>query len=301
MTDTIRGALFMTLAMAAFAVEDALIKGLSNSFVPAQIVWMLGLGGTLAFAAYLRATGQTLWTSAYLTRPIMARTGFEAIGTLFFVSALAVVPLALASAVIQATPLLVALGSVLFFGAQVRWRRWAAIAVGFAGVLVILRPTGEGFEATTLLAVCGMLGLAGRDLSTRAVPATMSGLRLSFLAFASLVPVGLLLQGVQGLPVIAPNLSQIGILGLCVAVGMIGYVIIVAATRMGDMAIVSSFRYSRMMFALIVATVFFGESPDFWTLVGVAIVIGAGVFTLLREAKVHRAASKAKRHALQGN
>ena len=104
MTPTLRGAALMVVAMAAFAVEDALIKGLSATLPPPQIVWMLGLGGALAFAGWLRATGQGVWSPAYLDRRVLLRSGFEMLGTLCFVSALALIPLALASAVIQATP-----------------------------------------------------------------------------------------------------------------------------------------------------------------------------------------------------
>lgn len=289
MTDTLRGAFLMTASMAAFAVEDALIKGLSDTFAPAQLVWMLGLGGALAFAAYLKGTGQSLWTRAYVTGPIILRTAAEAVGAMFFISALAVVPLALASAVIQATPLLVALGSAVFFGSPVGWRRLLAIGIGFGGVLIIVRPGGDGFEVATLLAVFGMLGLSARDLATRAIPQTMSGLRLSFLAFSALVPSGLLLQTAQTQPILPVTLAQTGAIALCVAIGMAGYIAIVAATRTGDIAIVSSFRYTRMLFALIVAMLVFGEAPDHWTLIGAAIIIGAGVFTLMREARLQRA------------
>ena len=286
MTDTLRGAALMTAAMAMFAVEDALIKSLAATFSPAQIIWMLGLGGTLAFALWLRLTGQTIWSPLYLNPQVMLRTAFEAGGSMFFVSALAVVPLALASAVIQATPLLVAMGAALFLGAEVGWRRWLAIIVGFGGVLIILRPAGDGFDPNTLLAVCGMVGLAARDLCTRTIPKTTSGARLSFIAFAALTGVGLGLHLIQQAPVQRPDPWQLAILSLCVIIGMAGYLAIVAGTRVGEIAVVSSFRYSRMIFALVIATIFFDENPDFWTLAGVSIVIASGIFTLVREARM---------------
>lgn len=291
MTDTLRGALLMTLAMAMFAVEDALIKGLAVTLSAAQIIWMLGFGGTLALAADFLARREPLWLPDYRSRLVMLRTLFEAVGSLFFVSALATVPLALASAVIQATPLVVALGAVVFFGATVGWRRWLAIGVGFGGVLIILRPGAEGFDLNALLAVGGMLGLAARDLCTRAIPGSLSGARLSMLAFAALTLAGLLLQIAQGEPFVAPALPQYALLVLCVAIGLVAYLAIVAATRTGDLAVVSSFRYSRMLFALVIAVTFFAERPDLWTIVGAVIVIGSGVFTLLREARMANASS----------
>ena len=284
MTDTLRGALLMVGAMACFAVEDGLIKALSASFPAAQIVWMLGLGGTGAFALALAVGRQPLWSPEYLRPQVLARSGFEVTGTCLFVSALALVPLSLASAVLQATPLMVALGAVLFLGATVGWRRWVAIAVGFGGVLLIVRP-GAGFDPAILLAVGGMLALAGRDLVTRTMPAVVTGPRLSLHAFAALIPGGAALQLAQGAPVTAPDGAELAVLALCTFIGMGAYLAIVAATRMGDIAVVSSFRYTRMIFALGVGIVAFGETPDGATLAGAAIVIGSGVYTLLRESR----------------
>lgn len=292
MTDTLRGAALMVGSMACFALEDGLIKALSGTFPAAQIIWMLGLGGSLAFVGWLIATGQTVWSPHYLRPQVLLRSGFEVAGTLCFVSALALIPLATASAVIQATPLVVAMGAAVFLGARVGWRRWLAIGVGFAGVLIILRPGSAAFDPATLLAVGGMLGLAARDLVTRTMPGIVSGARLSLHAFASLVPAGLLLQFLTGASWVIPDAAQIGILAIAVAVGMVGYLAIVGATRLGDISVVSSFRYSRMLFALIVGMVAFGERPDALMIVGVVIVIGSGVFTLLREARL-RAASQA--------
>jgi len=292
MTDTLRGAALMVGSMACFALEDGLIKALSGTFPAAQIIWMLGLGGSLAFVGWLIATGQTVWSPHYLRPQVLLRSGFEVTGTLCFVSALALIPLATASAVIQATPLVVAMGAAVFLGARVGWRRWLAIGVGFAGVLIILRPGSSAFDPATLLAVGGMLGLAARDLVTRTMPGIVSGARLSLHAFASLVPAGLLLQFLTGASWVIPDAAQIGILAIAVAVGMVGYLAIVGATRLGDISVVSSFRYSRMLFALIVGMVAFGERPDALMIVGVVIVIGSGVFTLLREARL-RAASQA--------
>tara|TARA_R110002111_G_scaffold76151_6_gene120701 strand:- start:599 stop:1477 length:879 start_codon:yes stop_codon:yes gene_type:complete len=292
MTDTLRGAALMVGSMACFALEDGLIKALSGTFPAAQIIWMLGLGGSLAFVGWLIATGQTVWSPHYLRPQVLLRSGFEVAGTLCFVSALALIPLATASAVIQATPLVVAMGAAVFLGARVGWRRWLAIGVGFAGVLIILRPGSAAFDPATLLAVGGMLGLAARDLITRTMPGIVSGARLSLHAFASLVPAGLLLQFLTGASWVIPDAAQIGILAVAVAVGMVGYLAIVGATRLGDISVVSSFRYSRMLFALIVGMVAFGERPDALMIVGVVIVIGSGVFTLLREARL-RAASQA--------
>lgn len=291
--DNLRGAALMVAAMAAFAVEDALIKALSATYSAGGIVATLGAGGTLAFAVWLAASGQSLSSPAYTHPRVLVRTAAEAVGTVFFVSALTLVPLALASAILQATPLVVALGAALFLGAEIGWRRWIAILAGFAGVLVILRPGLAGFDPAALLAVAGMLCLATRDLVTRGLPAGFGGAHLSLAAFASLVPAGLVLMAIEGASWPVPGPREAALFAACVAVGMLAYLLIVAATRAGDIALVSSFRYSRMVFALSIGVLVFGEIPDGATLIGAGIIIGSGLYTLARERQARRRARAA--------
>ncbi len=286
--ENLRGAALMTASMLGFAIEDALIKGLSGSIPPGQIIMVIGLGGLLAFALWLRLTARPVFVARQRAPKVLLRSAFEALGTAFFVSSLALIDLTLASAIIQATPLVVALGAALVLGHTVGWRRWLAIAVGFAGVLLIVRPGVSGFEPLVLLSVVGMVFLAARDLVTRALNSPISGPHLSIPAFLGLVPTGVLLCWIWGQSLIWPTAHQALILALSILVGMVSYLAIIAATRAGDAAFISSFRYARMLFALIIGAIFFSERPDLWTLLGVAIVIAAGLFTLIREARLRR-------------
>ncbi|UWQ20554.1 DMT family transporter [Jannaschia sp. W003] len=285
---TLRGCALMTAAMAGFACEDALIKSLGGALPPAQIIWMLGLGGALVLGLILALRGEPLWVPELRHPRVLLRSAADAVGASFFVPAVVLIPLATASAVIQATPLVVAMGAALFLGQTVGWRRWTAIAVGFGGVLLILRPGADSFDPLVLLAVGGMLCLAVRDLATRGLPNALSGLLLSMVAFAAIVPAGLLLQLALAQPLVVPTALQLLTMAGCLVFGLAGYVAIVGATRAGDIAVISSFRYARMVFALVLAAIFFGERPDAFTLAGIAVVVGAGVFTLLREARARR-------------
>ncbi|WP_308916895.1 DMT family transporter [Jannaschia sp. LMIT008] len=282
---TLRGAALMVASMLCFAVEDAFIKTLGGRFGAAQIIWMLACGGGLAFGAALLARGRSLSTPEMWRPRVLVRTAGDVFGGLCFVSAIVAIPLSTASAVIQATPLVVALGAALFLGVRVGPRRWAAIAAGFAGVLLILRPGADSFDPATLLAVGGMLGLAVRDLATRGLPPSLSGVRLSFLAFAAMVPAAVAMHAVQGDSLVVPTGRDLGILGICVVIGMAGYLAVVGATRTGDIAVVSSFRYSRVVFALVIGALTFGERPDATTLAGVAIIVASGLYALRREAR----------------
>ncbi|WP_299605764.1 DMT family transporter [uncultured Tateyamaria sp.] len=281
--DNLRGAGLMVLAMLCFAIEDMFIKLLGGAIPIGQLLALLGAGGAFIMAGACVRQGQPLVSRALLGRAMLIRNAGEVIGSLGFVTALVLVPLATASAILQTTPLMVTLGAAIFLAEPVGWRRWAAILVGLCGVLLIVRPGIEGFDWNVLFAVQGMIGLSIRDLATRRVPATLSALQLSFVAFALLVPTGMGLTLASGTSFVAPTPNEWGLLAIASVIGAISYRFIVMAMRMGDVSFVTPFRYTRMVFALIIGVLIFSEAPDMLTLIGVAIIIASGLFTLWRE------------------
>ncbi len=285
MSDNLRGAVLMALAMAAFALEDMFIKLLADALPLGQVLWMLGLGGAILFGAVAKARGEALLFPALLSWPLLLRNLAELIGVLGFVLGFVLGSLAMASAILQATPLVVTLGAVLFMGEVVRWRRWSAIAVGFFGVLLIVRPGMSSFEPAALFAVIGVLGLAGRDLATRAVPRSISSFQISAWAFAMVIPAGIGLMLAMNDAMVAPDPKSTLTLSAALLVGVLGYYAVVGAMRVGELSFVTPFRYTRMLFALTIAILVFGERPDALTLIGAAIIIAAGLFTLWRETK----------------
>ncbi len=286
--ENLRGALFMVIAMGCFAVEDALIKSLSGTVPVGQVLSITCAGGLLAFILWFTIRNIPLWQPEYLHPKVLMRSGADVIGSCLFATALTLVPLTTASAVIQATPLVVATGAALFLGQEVGWRRWLAIGIGFAGVLIIVRPGLEGFNSAVLLAVAGMLALASRDLLTRSLQVGLSGPQLAAHTFLLIIPAGYALSAILGQPFVIPNAYEALLLLGCITIGIAAYLALVAATRHGNAGIISSFRYSRMVFALILGFAVFGEIPDAPTWIGTAIIIATGLFTLWREARLHR-------------
>lgn len=289
MSDNLRSALLMILAMGLFSVEDAIIKRLSQDIPTGVVILLIGVGGLSLFVLWALLRGQTLWTPHYLEPNVLGRTACEMLGTMFFVTALSLIPLTTASAVIQATPLVVASGAALFLGQQVGWRRWSAILVGFGGVLLIIRPGLDGFQPATILAVFGMIGLALRDLITRTIETPISGFQLTMQAYVGLVIAGFVLMLIGGQSFVWPTGPTMTLMIAAVVLSIVAYLTIVAATRKGDAATTSSFRYSRMLYALIIGYIAFGETADWATLLGAGIVIAAGLYTLIREARLARA------------
>ena len=284
--DNLRGALIMVLAMLGFAIEDMFIKLMGDVIPIGQIIFILGLGGAIGYGIVMRIKGQALLERAMLTTPILLRALGEIIGTLGFVSAIVLTPISSASAILQATPLVVTLGAALFLGDPVGWRRWSAILVGLCGVILIIRPGMDSFQALSLLALLGVFGLSIRDLATRRVPKSTSSFQLSFLAFLALVPASLIYMLVTGTGFVVMTAVQWGFMLSALAIGMVAYYGIVAAMRVGEISFVTPFRYTRLLFAMIVGIVVFAERPDMLTYVGATIIVASGIYTVWRERKV---------------
>jgi drug/metabolite transporter (DMT)-like permease len=232
------------------------------------------------------ARGEALFARTMLSYPIVLRGLGDLIGALAFVSAIVLTPLSSASAILQATPLAVTLGAALFLGEPVGWRRWSAIFVGLIGVLLIIRPGLDSFEVLSLLALLAVFALALRDLATRRTPASITTMQLSFLGFVVIIPAGILLMIFTGSQVVALNATEWIYISAALGIGLFAYYAIVAAMRVGDVGFVTPFRYIRLVFALVIGVTVFGESPDALTLIGAAIIVASGIYTILRERKV---------------
>lgn len=281
LTENQRGSLFMITAMAGFAVEDMFIKSAAKAMPLGQVLALMGALGVLWFALQSHRLGEPAFPAALVSRTMVLRSGFEVLGRLFYSLAIALTPLSVASAILQATPLVVVAGAALIFGERVGLWRWALTVLGFAGVLVILRPGLEGFDAMALLAVIGLLGFAGRDLATRAAPPALSNAQLGVAGFSVLALSGLIILAVEGGPVLPAALPLAKALGAA-AFGILGYSHLTRAMRTGEVSAVTPFRYTRLVFALVLGVAAFGERPDLPTLIGSAMIVVCGILILTR-------------------
>ena len=286
-TDTLRAIGLMVGAMAFFALSDLGVKFAARSLSGAEIFLGFGVIGFVVFGALTLRAGLTLWSPLFFNRIVVLRNLTEVFATACMVSALVLAPLSLVASITQAMPLVVTAGAALFLGETVGPRRWIAVLIGMAGVLLILRPGMTDLSLGALLAVGATFGLGARDVITRLVPRGISNLQLVSFAFMVLVPAGVIFVALNG-GFGATNVTDVLWLLFAAATGVLGYYAITAAMRIGDVATVSPFRYTRLLFALILATVFLGERPDGLTLIGAAIVIGSGLFVLLRERMLAR-------------
>lgn len=278
----LRGSLMMTGAMAGFAVEDMFLKAAAEAMPVGQVLMLFGGLGMAVFWAAARFRGERGLDPAILSPILLLRALCEVTGRAGHTLALAFAGLTLTSVILQATPLVVVAGAALFFGERVGWRRITALAVGFAGVLLVLRPGTESLTAGALFAVLGMLGFAGRDLATRAAPARLSTLQLGIYGFGALVIAGALLLSVSGGATL-PGPGPLAAVAAATAVGVLAYALLTAAMRTGEVSAVTPFRYTRLVFGVALGAAIFGESLDGFTLAGAALIVGSGLYSLMRE------------------
>ena len=280
--ENLRGITFMLLAMGGFAIEDGLIKSLTKDIPVSQILILLGTGGTIMFGGLAILKGEILYSPQMRSKAFVVRFVSDILSPLFFLPALALIPLSTASSILQTIPILVTMGAALILGQRVGWRRWSAITIGFCGVLLIVRPGMAGFDPASILAILGAIFLASRDLATRVMPAGLSTITLTTYAFGASIIAGFLLTPFFDSLLWPTPVQWVWLLILTVLCGL-SYAAIVIATRAGDVAVIAPFRYSRLVFSLMIAVIFLGERPDWQTLCGATIIIFAGLYTFWRE------------------
>ena len=275
---------FIVIAMAGFAVEDAIIKFLTSRLSPGQIMVMIGLGGTLGFYTLARYNSQSLTPEIAFNPWVIGRTLSELVGTAFFVLSLSMVPITTISAIIQVSPLLVTLGAAVLLREKVGVRRWSAIMIGLLGVAIILRPWSTEFDAAALFALLGVIGLSARDVATRPIPKKTPSLVLAILGFGATIPAGLILMAFDT-RLFVPTLQETLLIIASIFIGVGAYYCLVTSMRLGDVSAVVPFRYSRLVFGAAIGVWYFGETLDKWTLIGSAVVVCSGLYALWRESR----------------
>lgn len=301
-SDNLRGVAYMCLSMLAFTVNDTFMKSVTTEVPLFQVIFLRGLiaiSGLVVIGLVTGAFRQRLVGGDW--RLIGLRSLAEVLATLTFLTALLHMELANLSAIMQALPLAVTLGAALVFGDRIGWRRMTAILVGFAGVMVIIRPGTSSFDVWSLMGVASVLAVVVRDLSVRRlgphVPSIIVALgaavvvALMGLGFSTLQGVALF-DGMTGWQTLTAG--QVGRVAGAGAFLIVGYLCAVTAMRWGDIGVVAPFRYTSLLWAIGLGFVVFADLPDGWTLVGAAIVVASGIYTLLRERALRRATLAAK-------
>ena len=284
MGPNVAGALLMMAAMACYTFNDAFLKATDGALPLFQLLFLRGILATGFIGAFAG------WRGALMVRLgardwslIALRSAAEVGAACFFVTALLNMPLANVTAILQILPLTVTLGAALFFSEPIGWRRMTAIAIGFLGMLLIVRPGTEGFNLWSVYALAAVVCVTTRDLATRRMSAAVPSLLVTFSAsLMVLVVAGVASLSLEWTP-ITPRLGGLIAAASVFIVG--GYYFSVQVMRQGDVSFVAPFRYTGLIWAFVLGWFFFGDWPQPLTLLGAGIVVGTGLFTLYREGR----------------
>lgn len=287
LTDNTRGILFMSGSMAAFTVNDAMMKATTQTLPLMQSIAIRGVLSVVALLILARFLGGLSRPRGGDLRLLGWRTLGELGSTLTFLTALMHMPLANLSAIMQSLPLAVTLGAALILGERVGWRRMLAIAAGFGGVLMIVRPGTAGFDIWSVVGLVSVAFVVLRDLVTRRMSS-----QLTSVTVATTTAVAVTLMGIAGTlagggwtPVPPADLIRLVVAAVAL---VIGYLFVVMAMRVGDVALVAPFRYTALLWAIVLGFVLFGDWPDAMTFAGAAVIVVSGLYAYLRENRQRR-------------
>jgi drug/metabolite transporter (DMT)-like permease len=280
----LKAGLIMILAMASFTAGDTMTKLMAGEVPVGQIIFMRGIVAT-AITALL--AGKALAQAALIfQKGVLVRSLSDVAGTLFFITALMHMPIANLNAVMQAVPLLVIAFAALFLGEKVGWRRVLAILAGLTGVLLIVKPQPSSFTIYDGFSLGLIMAIALRDIFTRRLNFDVPTMIIVFANAAFVMLSGLLLYPFEEWGALTPrHLLLLFCGGILLS---LGYVCMVLTVRMGDISATAIYRYSVVLFALLSGMLVFGEFPDQWALLGIALIVACGIYALLREMRASR-------------
>jgi drug/metabolite transporter (DMT)-like permease len=269
------------LAMIIFAFQDAITKHLSVGFPAPQLLlirFSVFLITALAFTVRgdgIRAAFATrcLWLQILRTLVIVAEIGL-------FILSVRTLPLADAHAIIAVSPLIVTALSVLLLHEQVGLRRWAAVVVGFIGILIILRPSFQAVDIGMLYALGTAVLFALYMVLTRIVSLKDSaGTSMIYMGVVGVIATGVLAPFYWR----APDLQSWGLLLGLGVLSTIAHLFLLKALSMTQASVLQPFNYTLLVWVTVVGFVVFGDFPDAWTIAGAGIVVASGLYTIYRE------------------
>ena len=291
LSDNARGVALMCGAMLAFTVNDTLVKAvLQDGMDLYQVIALRGVGAALGLMALaLQQTGRlALWPAGPDRWFLSLRTLGELGATWCFLVALAHMPLANLSAIMQSLPLVVTLTAALLLGEPIGWRRIAAIVVGFVGVMIIIRPGAADFDKWSMLGLASVGFVVLRDLATRRFSTALPSITGAIWAALVVLVMGLIGVSQRGWQPVS-LVAGVEIAGAALFL-IVGYICAIKVMRVGEIGVVAPFRYTSLLFAIVMGWMLFGTLPDRWTLLGGAVVVASGVYMLLRERRLRQAA-----------
>lgn len=282
MTDNTRGIIFMMVSMFGFVINDTFMKSLFISYPLVEIIFLRALFclpllfivmkfKRIAIANYSRASWKLM----------LLRGLAEVMATISFLFALKHLPLPNVTAIIQILPLTVTMAAALFLKESVGFRRWTAIIIGFCGVIIVIKPGTEGFSSYSYFAVLSVIFVTMREIVTRKLPAEVPSVMVTFVTASSVA-----IMSAIAMPFVTLKaLDASAVILVCLAGIAIffGYLFSIMAMRVGEISLVSQFRYTAMIWAIILGYVIFSDIPAPNTIIGALIIVASGIYAFHRK------------------
>jgi drug/metabolite transporter (DMT)-like permease len=282
--NTAAGIAAMVGATLFFTCGDALLKLLAGGMPTSQLISLRSAMSTVIAGLVAAALGHLAGLGRLATPALSLRALGDIGGSVFFVAALLHMPFADMAGILQTMPLCLTAISALLLGEQVGWRRWTAVIVGLGGALLIVKPGTAAFNAWSILAFLAVASSSLRDVATRRIDAAIPPLAIlavSQAAVALFTTGGLLVE-----QWIMPAPSQMLLMLIASVLSILGHLCVIYAVRAAAISAVAPFRYAAIIWAIILGLVIWGETPDAWSLAGIAILTSAGLYTLHRERRL---------------
>lgn len=283
------GILAMCAAMAGYITNDMFVKLASESLPTGQIIAVRGglasivMVAILAFRGEMRPGGLFHWS-------VLARTSAEVGATLLYLTALFALPIANATAIVQTMPLFITILAVILLKEVVGWRRWSAVAAGFAGMLLVVRPGLEGFNTASWIAVAAVILMAFRDVLSRFIPPFISSTSVTAFTTMAVALFGFALMPFEDWKALGAR--ELLLLACASIFILAGYFFILVAARIAELSVIAPFRYTIMVWAIAYGALIWAEWPDLPAFAGTTLIVGSGLYVFHRErAAAHHASA----------
>ncbi len=273
-----RGIWMMVGAMGGFVVNDAIVKHVSEAMPSAQLIFLRGALASLLVLGMALLLGAGAQLRHVVQPRVAGRAAVDACATVMYLVSLFHLPLGNATAINLAAPLFMVVFAVWFLKERPGAARWLAVAVGFAGVLCVVQPAGDGFNAWALLCLAGTLFHATRDLLTRRIDPAIPSIVVTLSTALAVTLLAGALSLVQGWRTF--TVGQLAWLGAAAVFLVAGYFFIIQCMRQGEVSLTAPFRYSALLFAVLLGYVVWGDVPDPWAWCGIAMLVYSGLYVV---------------------
>lgn len=282
----LRGGAAMALAMLAFITNDTLVKFIGKGVPLGEILLVRGVFAALVIGLIAWFNGGFRHLRRTLTLAVAVRTLADVATTFLFLNALLHMPIANVTAIVQAVPFTIVVLSALFLGERVGVRRISAVIAGFLGVLLVVKPASSDFNAYALYALAAMFSVSLRDIVTRRIPSDVPAVLIAFSNASAIAAFGAFYAAFEGIEPLTA--FETGVLMACALLLAAAYTFMVLAVRLADVSLTAPFRYTIILWSLLAGYLVFGDVPDPIAFLGIALIAGSGLYTLVRERQLRR-------------